>query len=282
MKKILYIIIISTILKPAFLSSAPNHGPLIKAFYAPYGAGSYNVPYDKTLNGGYDNDLAADSADNKDNQMKTLHGYSVSCGYFHDWIQGDISYSAVRTDNQYIKEISSKGTEYYADASLWNLDARLGYRFNNPGDTSYKWLYLGMRRTNFDIPFNHTEINATGLLAGFYGFSSFGFDWPFELVLTYDINFVFYRSNYNHLKTDIKMDANNKKAVDLGLSAGIGVQYEPWDIAIIFKIYPFISDKYYEEDYPGSNRNTTANMSGTLVGIEIVFTIPEYKNNIVE
>jgi hypothetical protein len=279
MKKFLPIIIITCLLQIFHVSAEPNHGPVIKAFYAPYGAGSYRVPYDRTINGGYNNDLVSDSEETKDNQLKTLTGYSFSCGYFYDWLQADITYTAIETKDQYVKEVSTINSIHYADASMWNADFRIGYRFDDPGDTSYNWLYIGMRRSHFDISFNNTEVDATGFLAGFYGFHSYGLHLPVELVLTYDINLTFYRKNFNHLKTDVNIDPDRKRGVDLGLSAGIGLQYEPCDIAVILKISPFISDKYYKADNYG---NTSVTMSGTLIGIEVVFSIPEYKNNIVE
>ena len=278
MKKILLTAIITVFLPNVFTLATPNHGPVIKAFYAPYGAGSYKVPYDRTINGGYSDDNLSDSGDTKENQLKTLEGYSFSCGYFYNWLQGDITYTAIKTKDQYVKEVSTVNSVHYTDASLWNADARIGYRFDKPGDTSYKWLYLGIRRSHFNISFNDTEVNATGYLAGFYGFHSYGLDWPVELVFTYEIQAAFFRHNFNHLKTDIDINENRKKGIDLGLSAGMGIQYEPWDIALIFKISPFISEKYYEADYPGDKKNTRTNMSGSLIGFEIIFSIPENKN----
>ena len=64
--------------------------------------------------------------------------------------------------------------------------------------------------------------------------------------------------------------------------SGIGVQYEPWDLAVVFKVSPFIAYRKYEEEDTVQNRETEAALGGTLIGIEIIFSIPEYKNNIVE
>lgn len=282
MNKILSAIIFTALMQISHVYADPNHGPMIKAFYAPYGAGSYRVPYDRTINGGYNEDLVSESEDTKDNQLKTLRGYSFSCGYFYDWFQSDITYTAIETKDQYVKEVSTVNSIHYDDASMWNADVKAGYRFDKPGDSSYQWLYLGIRRSHFDISFNDTEANATGFMAGFYGFHSIGLDWPVELVLVYDIHGVYYRSSFNNLKTDVSPDMTRKRGIDLGLSAGIGMQYEPWDVSVILKVSPFISDKNYKTGSGESQRDTSVTMSGTLIGIEVIFSIPENKNNIVE
>ncbi|HOP29924.1 MAG TPA: hypothetical protein P5120_15020 [Spirochaetota bacterium] len=282
MKKILYLLILAAFFSPDMISAEPDHGPVFKGFYAPYGAGSYTVPYDKNINGGSENTLASGSLRDCDNSLKTLKGYSFSCGYFYDWFQCDISYSMMKTDNLIVEHASTPGNEHSADADLWNADIRAGYRFSNPGDTSYKWLYLGVRRSELEISFNNTSAEATGFMAGFYGFSSFGLSGPFEFVLTWDLYAVGYRYNWNKFHSDVYVDVSRKFAMDLGLSGGIGVQYEPWDLAVVFKVSPFIAYRKYEEEDTVQNRETEAALGGTLIGIEIIFSIPEYKNNIVE
>ncbi len=281
MKKISFIIILTSFMIPSFAVAEPNHGPVIKAFYAPFGAGAFNVPYDKTINGGTDASLTSDSG-SSGNSLKTLSGYSLSCGYFYDRFQGDISYTGMETENLYVVNNSTPGHLYYSDASYWNVDVKGGYRFNDPGDTSYKWLYLGIRKMNLEIPYNNTESEAIGILGGFYGFSSFGLSGPFEFVMTYDIYAGTCRYNDNNLRTDVSIDINRKFAVDLGLSAGMGIQYEPWDLAAVIKISPFMSERIYKQEITGNNKGTAASLRGTLIGIEIIFSIPEYKNNIVK
>jgi len=281
MKKILKSILFMALILPAGLYASPNHGPIIKAFYAPYGGGTYIVPHDPAINGG-DNGLTSDSANNGDHLLKTLKGYSISCGYYYDWIQGDINYTGIKTEDQYVVKASTPEDEFDADASLRNIDARLGYRFSNPGDTSYKWLYLGLRQTELEIPYNDTKVDATGFLGGFYGFSSFGLSGPVEFVLTYDIYAGTYRYNQNHLNTDVDIKIYRKISVDLGMSAGMGVQYEPWDLAVVLKVSPFITWNRYKSDDTGDNRVTDASLMGTQIGIEIIFSIPDYRNNITE
>ncbi len=281
MKEIIFIILTILFMIPVYAAATPNHGPVIKAFYAPYGAGSYTVPFDKTINGGTDNSQKSDSG-TSENHMKTLSGYSISGGYFYDWFQGDISYTNMETENLYVVKSSTPGHEYSANASYWNIDFKGGYRFNDPGDTSYKWLYLGIRKMNLKIPYNNTEADAVGLLGGFYGFSSFGLSGPFEFVLTYDIYAGTYRYNENHLSTDVNINVNRKYAADFGLSAGMGVQYEPWDLAAIIKVSPFTTQRIYKQELSGNKRSTAASLKGVVIGIEIVFLIPDYKNNIVK
>lgn len=282
MKKIIYALIPAAFLFPGALFAGPNHGPVFKGFYAPYGAGSYTVPYDKSINGGNNNDLSSGSMRDSDNAFKTLKGYSLSCGYFYDWLQCDISYTGIETDNLIVEHASTPGNEYSADAGLSVADLRAGYRFSNPGDTSYKWLYLGVRRSELEISYNNTESKATGFIAGFYGFSSFGLSSPFEFVLTWDVCIAGYRYNWNRFHSDVYIDVSRKFAMDLGLSAGAGVQYEPWDLAVILKVSPFVSYRKYEEEDTAGSRSTKMSLGGTLIGIEVVFSIPDYKNNIVE
>ncbi len=282
MKKTIFALIFAASLFPGVVSAKPNHGPVFKGFYAPYGAGSYTVPYDKSINGGNNNTLTSGSMRESDNAFKTLKGYSLSCGYFYDWFQCDISYTSVGTDNLIVEHASTPGNEYSSDADLWIADIKAGYRFSRPGDTSYKWIYLGVRRSELEISFNDTESEATGFIAGFYGFSSFGLSSPFEFVLTWDLYAAGYRYNWNKFHSDVYIDVNRKFAVDFGLSAGAGVQYEPWDLAVILKVSPFLSYRKYEDEDTAGNRSTKAALNGTLIGIEVVFSIPDYKNNIVE
>lgn len=282
MKKLLFVLILGASLIPEAVSAEPDHGPVFKGFYAPYGAGSYTVPYDKTINGGNSNSLTSGSLRDCDNSLKTLKGYSFSCGYYYDWFQCDICYTRIDTYNLIVENVSTPGYEHSSEADLWNADIRAGYRFSRPGDTSYKWLYAGVRRSELEISFNNTESEATGFMGGFYGFSSFGLSSPFEFVLTYDIYAVGYRYNWNKLHSDVYIDVSRKFAMDLGFSGGAGVQYEPWDLAVIFKVSPFIAYRKYEEENKVYNRSTRVSLRGTLIGIEVVFSIPDYKNNIVE
>jgi len=282
MRKIITAIAFFALNIPAGISASPVHGPVIKAFYAPYGAGSYFVPHDKAINGGQDGLTSGSAVIDEDDSLKTLRGYSLSGGYFYDWIQGDISYTSVKSDNLCVAKSSTPGYEFEAEASLRNIDAKIGYRFSTPGDTSYKWLYLGIRHTQLDISYNNTEVDSTGILGGFYGFSSFGLSGPFEFVLTYDIYAGTYRYDNNHLNTDVDININRKVSVDFGLSAGMGVQYEPWDIAVVLKVSPFITWNKYKSEDNGNDRETGAALSGTMIGFEIIFSIPDYKHNFVE
>lgn len=282
MKKIIYALIPAAFLFPGALFAGPNHGPVFKGYYAPYGAGSYTVPYDRTINGGTDNSLTSGSESSDENSFQSLSGYSISCGYFYDRLQGDISYTKIKSEHQYVENSSLPDDRDSADASLWNADIRAGYRFNNSGDTSYKWLYVGLRRMNLDISYNDTEAGGTGFMAGLYSFSSYGFSGPLEFVFTYDLYACGYRYSWNDLKTDVNFSFNRSVALDFGISAGVGVQYEPWDLAVIVKASPFISYRKYQEEDADNDRETEAALKGTLIGIEVVFSIPDYKNNILE
>ena len=282
MKKTVFALIFAVYLLQASASAEANHGPVFRGFYAPYGAGSFTVPYDRSINGGTEGGLTSGSLRDNDNAFKTLKGYSLSCGYFYDWFQCDISYTSIETDNLIVEHASTPGNEYSADASLWNADIRAGYRFSTPGDTSYKLLYIGMRRSEIEISFNDTESEATGFMAGFYGFSSFGLSSPFEFVLTWDIYAVGYRYNWNKFHSDVNVDVRRKFAMDLGLTGGMGSQYEPGDLAVIFKVSPFLSYRKYREEDTTQNRETEVALGGTLIGFEVVFSIPEYKNNVNE
>lgn len=282
MKRLLTADLFIILLLPAILMASPEHGPVIKAFYAPYGGGSYLVPHDKAINGGQDGLTSESAVIDEDDSLKTLKGYSISGGYFYGWIQGDLSYTSIKSDGLCVVKASTPGDKLESDASLKNFDAKIGYRFSNPGDTSYKWLYLGLRHTQLDISYNNTEVDSTGILGGFYGFSSFGLSGPFEFVLTYDISAGTYRYDNNHLSTDVDININRKFSVDFGLSAGMGVQYEPWDLAIVLKVSPFITWNKYKSQDTANDRETEAALSGTMIGIEIIFSIPDYKHNIVE
>lgn len=264
------------------LTALPNHGPVIKAFYAPYGGGSYLVPHDPAINGGQEGFTSGPALIDEDDSLKTLSGYSISGGYFYDWIQGEVSYAAIKTDGLCVAKASTTAEKIESDATLKNYGAKIGYRFSNPGDTSYKWLYLGIRHTQLNIPYNNTEVDSTGFLGGFYGFSSFGLSGPFEFVLTYDIYAGTYRYDNNHLSTDVDININRKFAVDFGLSAGMGIQYEPWDLAIVLKVSPFITWNKYKSQDTGNNRETEASLSGTMIGVEVIFSIPDYRHNVVE
>lgn len=281
MKKKLPVIFFLVFFITANLSAGPNHGPVIKTFLAPYGSGYYTVPHESAKNVG-DRSLTSDSSGGASSWYNSLRGYTVSCGYFYDWFQGDVSYTDMKTENRYVIKASTPENQYYSDAELRDADIRGGYRFNDPGDTSYTWLYIGIKKTNMAIPYKRTKVDALGFFAGLYGFSSAGFYSPFEIVLTYDVYAGTCRRDQNHLSSEVDIDLNHRYAVDLGLSAGIGVQYEPWDIAIILKVSSFITDKTYRGTYNGNSAKTSASLTGTVIGIEFVLSIPDYKNNIIE
>ena len=281
MKKIITAIVFTVFIMHTGIYAGPNNGPVLKASYAPFGAGTYLAPHDKAINGGNDG-LTSGSRTIDQKAFNAISGYSISFGYFYDWFQGDVSYTGIKTANQYVSKVSSIENKYYADASFMNVDVRGGYRFSKPGDTSYQWLYLGIRKSNLEIEYNNTEIDATGFIAGLYGFNSFGFRSPFEFVFTYDIYAGSYRYDNNHFNSDVDIKLRRKLSLDLGLSLGAGIQYEPWDLAVIFKVSPFLSEKNYKGENGGTDKSTNAAIMGAMIGIEVILSIPEYRNNTLE
>ncbi len=282
MKKTTFTIItatLTTLLSTATLFAAPDKGPVIKLLLVPSGIGVYNIPYDYSINGGTGSSLTSGSSYSGDATLDTLSGYSVSCGYFYDCLQADLSFSRFATDNLYPGEAYTADDNKTVDVTAWDFDARAGYRFFDPGDTSYTWIYLGIRHSCIETSFNSTEADATGIIAGIYGFNSYGLSSPFEFVLTYEIYSAVFIQPWNSLDSDVRIDDRRKTAADLGFSLGLGCQYEPNGISVLLKASPFYSFRRYGKTDDGEERRTNVSMGGAYIGIEVIVSIPDYNNN---
>jgi hypothetical protein len=131
MKKTVFALIFAVYLLQASASAEVNHGPVFRGFFAPYGAGSFTVPYDRSINGGTEGGLLQVPCGITIMHLKLLKDIPYPAGIF-------MTGSSVISVIQVLKQITSllntlnPGNEYSADASLWNADIRAGYRFSTP------------------------------------------------------------------------------------------------------------------------------------------------------
>lgn len=202
--------------------AAPSNGALFSYSYSPNGLGFMYVPY--LTKSGTDR-----SKPEKDSYLYSAKKYSLSAGYYYGKIQGELDYS-----RSFVSEQISRSADYDSTvsgkSSSWKL--RAGKRFSHPGDTSYSWIYLGLKRYSFSADDISAKMTNYGYLAGCRGFYSFGVDHDIEWVFTGDIYVCSYR--YAEFSTSLPIsDITKSYSFGGGAYIGSGIQYEPLRISFL-------------------------------------------------
>ncbi|MCP4133926.1 MAG: hypothetical protein GY754_23350 [bacterium] len=247
----------------------PQHGPIARLYYAPWGVGRYSAPYGTAA--------TAHTATIEGNSLlETATEFKVSLGYFYDFLQAEAGYTTASVANQTIAGDNNANNTISEKGSLNYFDIKAGWRFNDPGDSSYNWLYAGCKFLKFSTDTNNTEADATGFFAGLYGFHSWGMDWDLEFVLTYDLFAGIYTKGSSEISSTVTITDDLKTSFNPGLSFGIGLQYEPYNISGILKT---AAEWNYLRHISESNY-IGAGLLTITVGFEIVFMLPNYKYNL--
>ena len=247
--------------------SALDRGPFAAFSYSPSGTGYLYAPSPAGSSGDY-------TKPESSSVFSSASRLYISGGYYYDFLQGDLSYTRTSIKNQttglsYDKELKS-GT----DSSVL---LRAGYRFSIPGDTSYSWFFLGLKRYGYDA-FGGTAVTAYGWLAGYSGFYSFGLSSNIEFVIAVDTYLGTYR--FDDFSSDSGYTGVSKKySVTAGAGIGAGVQYEPYNITLLFKISADTSRIAYDANYQGSSRKVMGGSSYVCAGFEIRYVIPDESYN---
>ena len=271
-KNIIIITFVTILFSPEFLYSKNDiqHGGIVKIFYAPFGYGSVIVPYKEAISGKIDTKMA--QSGEGDYLLSNLTCYKITAGYFYGYFQGEFSYFAsffrdmdlMTTADEVFKTI--KG-EY----SFFDLKA--GIRINEPGDSSYNWFYLGFKRMVFESGFNTTEVIGYGILMGFSGFHSYGVKSDFEFILTYDFSFGAFQQLT--ISSDIHLKSQDEFTLIPGVSLGLGVQYEPYNLSFLLKMSP----EFLYSIKVDNSSSVGVGMLGFFIGFEVIAHIPSYKFN---
>ncbi len=271
--------LLAVLAPPALLPAAegPQHGPIFRLFYAPYGTGTLAVPYSYTAGSTTRYERRDSSNENDKKAHKTANGYRVSTGYYYDFLQCEAAFLDSNIKRQAIRErTGGVETETPLSGTVRYGEFRGGLRFSNPGDTSYHWLYAGVKRVVYRSDYNDTRATGLGYLLGYNGFLSWAQSSPIEFVFTYDIFFA------NYLKYDISSSVpdmpqwDKETRYNLGFSVGMGLQYEPYNISCVLKIMP--EAHYFTKT--GGTGEIRVGAFETLMGIEIIYMIPNYKYNL--
>jgi hypothetical protein len=248
---------------------AVDRGLFASLSYAPQGAG-YMF-------------LARRNGANGTDSTKPYSGYeydsatrmNVGLGYYYDFLQADLSYT--KTD------ISSQSSDFLAPDDLQSGEAsayslRFGKRFSTPGDTSYTWLYLGLKQYNFQSSAGSLDVTGYGYFVGYSGFYSFGLKYDMEFVLKGDAYFGSYR--FEKFSSNIGFDNVSKRySFTGGAGIGAGVQYEPYNITFLIKLSSEMDYLVYDALYAGSKKKFAVGGHAHCIGIELMYVLPSDKYN---
>ena len=94
-----------------------------------------------------------------------------------------------------------------------------------------------------------------------------------QFILTYDINAGLYF--YTHIDSDRTIGSDRDVNFNINASIGVGVQYEPFDLTLIFKVMPDIN---YIKHKQGSSTSGVG-IIGCVMGFEIIYVLYNYKHN---
>ena len=247
--------------------SALDRGPFTAFSYSPSGTGYLYAPGPAGSSGDY-------TEPESSSVFSSASRLYISGGYYYNFLQGDLSYTRTSIKNQTTDLSNDKELKSGTDSSVM---LRAGYRFSIPGDTSYSWFFLGLKRYSYDA-FGGTEVSAYGWLAGYSGFYSFGLSSNLEFVFTVDTYLGTYR--YDDFSSDNGYTGASKRySVTAGAGIGAGVQYEPYNITLLLKVSADINRIAYEADYNGSSEKFRAGSSSLCAGFEVRYVIPDESYN---
>lgn len=246
---------------------AIDRGPTAAFSYSPLGSGYLNTPGPDGRSG--------DSAKPKsDSRLTSASRLYLSGGYYYDFLQADLSYTRTKVDQQISDFSSDTDSMSGIDSSLM---LRGGYRFSIPGDTSYTWLFLGLKRYDF-TSIRGTDVTAYGWLAGYSGFYSIGLSSDYEFVIALDLYLGTYR--FDSFSSDNGYEhARKRYSVTAGGGIGAGVQYEPYNVTLLLKISADINRIAYEANYLGHARKFSVGTASGCLGLEVRYAIPNERYN---
>ena len=242
--------------------SAFDRGPTASFSYSPSGLGYLYAP-------GPDWNSGDTTKPESGSALSSASKLYLSGGYYYDYLQADLSYTRTNISKQVSDFNSEDGLKSAIDSSIL---LRCGYRFSNPGDTSYTWIYLGLKRYSYDS-FSGTDVTAYGWLAGYSGFYSFGLSSNYEFVLALDLYLGTYRFD-DFSSNNGYTGVSKRYSITSGAGIGAGVQYEPYNVTLLLKLSADINRIAYDAKYLGSSRKfSTGSLSG-CIGFEVRYTIP--------
>ena len=270
-KLIFFTVILMYFLKAFDYSYASvQHGPLFSFAFYPVGDGIMNLPYAGTVAG------TAVTMPEQGSALKSAKKYNTSAGYFYDIFQADFSYEFTIIRNQVFNNSGLGNDIPETEKTAYLL--RLGKRFSDPGDSTYHLVYFGIKRIKSVSEYEDMEITALGYLVGYEGFYSFGIKYPLEFVSKFNTFIGTYRKE--KFSSDIQFENTKKKnSITAGAELGIGFQYEPYDIAILFKFSYDFDQLAYRGELSGSDINFAYRMQAACFGFEIVYRMPNFKYN---
>ncbi len=263
------IFVLLTITTVLPLKSATQHGLLAKIFYAPYGMGDLLAPY-------YDENTSSVSPATKEGEFfSVFSGYKLTPGYFYGPWHCELSYFKTSMKNQVLEFTDGQKISVTSDFKF--IELKLGRRFQNPGDTSYSWLYISGKKMDASISIKNTSISGTGYLAGYYGFHSIGLKKDFEFVFDYDL----YLGKYTKTEYSSDIGINGKRiaSITTGLNLGAGVQYEPYNISVLLKINTEVNYISHAGTLSGSSMDLDTSTIANHIGIELIYVLPNFKYN---
>ncbi len=269
---IISIIAILLIITPVLpLKSSTQHGFIAKIFYAPYGMGDLLAPY-------YNESISSVSPATKEGKFfSVFSGYKLTPGYFYGPWHCELSYFKSSMKNQVLEFID--GQKHSVTSDLKFIEFKFGRRFQNPGDTSYNWLYISGKKMDANISISNTSISGTGYTVGYYGFHSIGSKKDFEFVFDYDL----YLGRYakTEYSSDIGINGKRIASITTGLNLGAGVQYEPYNISALLKINTDLNYISHEGTFSGSSVDLDTSIIANYIGLELIYVLPNFKYNVI-
>ncbi len=252
------------------LAATAQHGPIFKMFYSFYGYAISEVPYEEG------DDVGSVATSPKDGEtFNSIAAKSITLGYFYSWAQAEFIYKNEVFKNQ-VTDQADTGEILNSDSGLKIYEFKLGKRFNIAGETSYNFLYIGYKYFKMTSDLANARIKGRGMTFGTSGMQGFGLDSGLEFVIAYDFYCGLYKNNSLSFDRDIDPEITN--SLTIGSAFGAGLQYEPYNIAVLFKVAPEYDTLRYKGS-SGQSIDVDVNLAAAYIGIECIYTIPNYKYN---
>lgn len=246
-----------------------DKGPFFSFSYSPLGAGFLYVPGPGSRGG-------TDSTKPENGSfMTSASRLEADAGYFYRYLQADIGFvksSAVSQKSEY----ASNKDLLDGDSSSYRI--RFGRRFSTPGDTSYTWLYAGLKRYRFESSYQNVDLVSYGYIAGYSGFYSFGLAYDAEFVIKLDAFAGSYRYDWFTSSTPLRK-VSRRYSISGGGGAGAGIQYEPYNISVLLKLSSDYDMFAFNSSSSGKTRKFQAGSHVHCIGFEIMYVLPDETYN---
>ncbi|MDA3901351.1 MAG: hypothetical protein PF637_12640 [Spirochaetes bacterium] len=254
------------------LAAEIERGVFAMGTYSPVGFSIMGrVPYN------YEPKGSADTKPDPDAKISSLSDYSLGAGYFRGPLMADFQFYSTSVEDQKIdfeEYFRNESIEY----TLRTFDIRSGLRLSDYGNPSFTYIHLGYRYLSYSSDYLKTELSGHGFTVGLTKFHTFFPRFDFEPALYFNA----YLGNYRITGFESDMssgDYEREKSVTAGGTLGIGVHFEPYNLAVLAIVRGAIDQISHNVRIDDGWVDCGVRHTGFYAGIAVMYQRYNFKHN---